>query len=307
MTDTVLLDGPALVRGVVRKWWLVVITALLGALVGLAWSLSQPTQYSAEQEIIVSGQVQTPLLVNSQQANVDPQRLVTTQMDLLTSRAVQDAAQGKLGHSVPPLAAGNSSGSNLVTITLTSTSPTAAKSLLSAYLSAYQGVLGQQTNTLYNQAESVLRKRIAGYDGALSVDSIQPNSAVRSTLLSERSNAQQLLDQVQAARQLGPIDTHTAGPVISSGSPVSPLPARSTVLGAILGAALGVLIAAAAHARRLNLSESRRPRSRAFSKLGRRPAAKAGHDQSVRAGDPEPRFVTGPESEREVPAAAGRH
>lgn len=246
MTTEAVLDGREIVGVLLRRLWILLILGAIGGLLGYGYAQGRANRYAAEQQFIVTGQVANPLVVSLAQSNEDPSRLVATQSALMTSTAVSQAVERRLGRSPSPATTIAGSSNDLITLRTTAASTTTAVSDLRAYVTAYLALLRRQTRVQLDNARKTLLRRIADEDATITLAA----HAERVPLIAQRAQLQTTLDQLDAAESLGAVLVQPVGGPHALGTRVSPRPRLDTGIGVAAGLFLGGLIAVATRRRR---------------------------------------------------------
>ncbi len=224
-----------------RKWW-VGSLAVLGLVVSLALSLTAGKQYSATAQLLVQPSA-TASAVTGQAEEPVTQTDVETELQLVTSAAVQQAVRQQLG-STPGVSASEVGQTNVMAIT--AISPVASQAARIANLYATSFVQYQQAVASHSlaSAEAQLRSQISSVGQQLS--SLHGNattSAEESALLNQQAVLKEQLAQMQVsgASDIGNVVLVT--PAQAPVSPSSPKPASDALLGLIAGLILGLAAA----------------------------------------------------------------
>jgi uncharacterized protein involved in exopolysaccharide biosynthesis len=238
-----MLDGPEIVRLILRRWWLIVLLAVLGGIGGYAFSKSHSAHYSASEDLLVTAQAPNPLLVNLTNNSQDPARVVQTQVDVLESPAVSQLASSTLGGATPNVSVTSSTASNLVTLTANAATETAASRSLRAVVDAYNTVSLQVPRGQINGARSVLVQKLAQARSAKKASNSHPNNNSLTTQSQQIPQLQTLLDQLDASLKLGVTASQPIGGIHPSGPTVSPRKAQAIGIGVAGGIGVAVMIA----------------------------------------------------------------
>jgi len=233
------LDGPAVLRLLIRRSWLLILLGALGAGLGWLFSEAQPRRYAAEQEVVLTGQVVNPLTVDVSQATQDPERLVQTQVGLMTSETVLKAAEARLGREPEELEALSTPDSNLVTLRTEAATRAVAAEDLRAYVGAYIRLVRAQGSEQIDDARRTLRRRIRSYEQGL--EDVRGDR--RPDLLAQRRAVHTSLDQLDAARSLGATLAEPVGEARALDELASPQPTLNIAVGAAAGVLLGTMLA----------------------------------------------------------------
>ncbi len=218
---------PLSILGFLRRRWLAILVPLLIVPgVALALSLSQEKEYKASTSLLFrdSG------IGSSVLASQDPQIEAATNLRLLQLGAVDNRVNAHLGEpftgQVDVVAEANS---NLATITVTDSDPQRAARVANLYAKEYVDL-----------RQRVTRKQVEREQASVSraLDRIPPD---------ERNGPQALalqrrLDNLAVAAEAPSGATHVK-PATPPSSASAPKPRRNALIGAVIGAALGIAFA----------------------------------------------------------------
>ncbi|HEX3210989.1 MAG TPA: hypothetical protein VH016_00355, partial [Actinomycetota bacterium] len=130
-----------------RHKWLVALAVLLGLVAAYGWSARQPERYEATLQLFLSPGVGQGIETNG---DIDPDRVLRNQVELLNSAAVLDKAvalsdrpitRSQLKSSLSVEAAGDA---DVITIRVLDATPEGAKYLAELMPRAYQRMLSQR-------------------------------------------------------------------------------------------------------------------------------------------------------------------
>jgi Mrp family chromosome partitioning ATPase len=230
----------------VRRWWVVVIAVVIGAVGGLGYVQTQTKEYDSSTLVLVLAPLQDgskvdmdtqAKVVTSVQIAVGAQKLLKTQtspLDLLSGVTV----------SIP-------ANTTFLNITYEATTPLQAKNGSQAFAEAYLDQRTQDAETSLSQQISKLQDQIKQYQDSIKtlnaqIASLSSKSVDEQNAISSRD---QLTAQIQTATQkLTPLDSI----VVNAGQVSSPatLPTRpskpSTLKFLASGLAIGLLLGLAA-------------------------------------------------------------
>lgn len=243
---TMVLDGPEVIRIAIRRAWIVILLAAVGVAAGAGYQKAKPKEYSAERQLLVTGQVLDPLLVNVTNGSQDPGRLVQTQVDLLTGSSVKEAAKMDLRHAPGRIQVGSGDDSNVLLVSVVGGTKKRASEGLDAYLKAYMRVVSRQELDQVNAALSALQDRIDGLDQQIAA---ADRKSTRETYLNQRIDVADNISQLRVAKTLGATLVDEVGDGTEVKSTALSLPI-SGALGGVIGAAVGILIATGLERRR---------------------------------------------------------
>ena len=227
--------------GVVRRRaWAIVGVCILTAAAAAGVSLLQENTYEASTEVLIQRQASDQVFTNGT-VSFDAARNVQTEIKVLRSRTVSEAARTALGYT-PIVSISGDDSSDVVTVTASSASPPKAAREADAYAQAYVVYRRKATvDSLLAAGQEVLT-RINDIDRQLAP--LSDTSQERAALESQRAYLVEQLGRLQVSANLA----DAGGAVILAkagvpGAPVSPKPARDGALGAALGLLLGIGLA----------------------------------------------------------------
>jgi len=239
-----------------RKAWVIAPAIVLVAL-AVARSESQTSLYRSEARILLQARRADKVEV----VYVDPERLVTTEIEVLKSLPVQEAVRKRLGrsYSVSAVVVGTA---NMMAVRATSTSPRLAASIANAYAEEYIAFRRQQAinDTMAPAAElesqladvqkqidelPAIDPRVAVDAGALPPDRvIQVAPATRRDhLIDQEADLRKSLDALKVDAMLKTGGAQIVVPATPSSVRISPKPVSKAVTAVILGLLLGVALA----------------------------------------------------------------
>ncbi len=217
------------------------LTVLVTVGAAFALSIAQRPVYEAIAAVIIQPSVTQQILDPSTQNAPNAARNITTQVAVLQSRAVRDAAKRELGHT-PDVSILSSDTSDVVNISARSTNGRRAAADANGYAAAYVAYRRQQTVDDVLQVGAQLKTNIAEIDARL--PALRAGSPELTTAEQRRSFLQQQLDQLEVSTNL----SQTGGTRILAkadlpSSPVTPQPIRNAAIALVLGLLLGVGLA----------------------------------------------------------------
>ncbi len=225
-------------RGVWRRRVAVVLAVLVIVGFSMVISSSRPTVYEATAEVLVqSSGVELALDPNSR-PRTDPQRLVETEIRILTSPTVKDAVRTSIGEA-PSVSASPAGDADVIAIKARSGSAERAATTANAYADGYVTVRHRQTDEAVNTAAAEIQKRITELQGQ--VDAAQGDA--RDSLVAQQTALRQQLDRVQVLRAVKSGAAQVVTPAALPTSPVSPRPGRAGLMAGLVGLGLAVAIA----------------------------------------------------------------
>jgi polysaccharide biosynthesis transport protein len=236
-----------------RKWVVVLATAVVVA-TAVAASSAQTPVYQASTQLLITPTVSTASVLNQTGVAASPSiQDVQTQMQIITSRPVQDIVRSALG-AAPPVSVSEVGQTTVVEVRASSTIAGQAAEVANAYANGY--LRSQRTQSLNNlqaagsQIQSkidALQKQIDAISAQVSAASGTQQVAVLSNLGSQRDSlvAQQALFKQQLAQLQLNASVATSGgqivtPAVTPTSPSSPRPKRTAVLALVVGLLFGI-------------------------------------------------------------------
>jgi capsular polysaccharide biosynthesis protein len=245
---TLRAEGPSLIQSIWRYWWLVALTALVGALAAYGWSSRQPVRYEGVAQIFLDE--------GGKQA-ADPARVVRSRAEFLTSSAVLDRVVALAGGGLTRrelqerLTVEPDNDADVITIRAVDRTPQGAARLAGLVVAAYGDVTARQTQetarrtvAALERAQSRLENEIAQVSGRLRTN---PSSAgLQASLEAKSRQMQSLADQEEQARFEATRAARPAAPpddVAVPDEPASPHPKRTGAVGGLLGLLVGAGLA----------------------------------------------------------------
>jgi succinoglycan biosynthesis transport protein ExoP len=271
---------PSALRVFLRLLWrhkfLIALPTIVVAAAALVFSLEQERKYTASASLIFrdSGPGAQPLV------SAEPEREAATNVRLLqgdlVERRVARALGGSIGGKVSVVAEGDS---NVITVKATATDPERAARIANTYAREYTQFRRESARRELREEQRETRRELAA------LDKIPPGTADELTLQRERFALQRRLVELSGATPRADA-IRPVGLARPPSSASSPNPVRNTMLGALVGLILGLVLAGARDRldRRIRDPQElesvferpiigRIPKSRALAK--RRPGAKA--------------------------------
>ena len=261
------LDYRRLVRLVWSRKWLVLACLVLAAGAAFGASKLQTPVYQAKASLLVQ-QKATEDLFDPGSGRIDSatqDRIVKTEIKVLESQPIEDVVASQLGKKVPSVHGGQETGTNILTVSASSTDRELARTAANAYAVAYiefrrtQAVddvlaASKQVDTkvqeLQNQLDDLDARitEVRGQDTArLAKDPKAQPSAQLTSLQARRLSTDGLrltfkekLDQLQvdSAQKTG--GAQLVEQAALPDDPISPKPVRNSALGVVLGLLLGM-------------------------------------------------------------------
>jgi len=266
-----------------RRFFAILIPTLVVAGAALAFSLWQEKEYEAETSLLFRDT--GPAL-----ASAEPQREAATNIRLLQNPGLRDRVDEVLGPAVDgSVDIVAETESNLATIIATAPDPRDAARLANTYAEEYIALREESYSEELAQEQQAVQ---AALDDLAKTDQAGAGKAETAALESR-------LEELRLAA-VSPTGVSHVNPADPPSSASSPKPLQNTLIGALVGLALGVLLAIAMERRDRRVRDPRYieyvlgrpiigriPRSRALAKTGRTtqalPPAEAEAFRTVRA------------------------
>jgi len=249
-------QGPGLLASVWRYRWAVAALTVVAGLAGFGLSRLVPRSYEATARLFLADPRSLAVL-GEDRVQIDPERYVTQQAELLSSRPVLERAAASVGEGVSAaevgeaVEVGTDPASDLLEVTATAGEPQRAADLAQAVADAYEAVVRDQQQERAGEAADQLAP--ARGDLQERLDALQARvvpggddpvlegqiSALTQQLLDLESRAQQV--QVDAAAFGSGVQVSEAA--VPPEAPASPSPVLWSVGGALLGAAAATALA----------------------------------------------------------------
>lgn len=228
-------DLRAYIQPIRRRWWIVVLVTLIGAVGAYSVSSSERNTYVSTTQVYIEVGSPTAGIGTGQLAGPPTAQQLQDIATLVTAQSITTKVYRELGvrvGSAGSVSVSPQQESSFIILTAESHSAALAAKLANTYVSAF---LGARRSQVVGQAKA---ERIAA-QAALTTLSRNPNnpnaSAQRQTLLAQIAQLQNIeINPSVGARQ---IDTAKV-----PGSPSSPKPKQDAIYGAVIGLVFGVFI-----------------------------------------------------------------
>lgn len=245
MTDHMVLSQQqptglrAFVRLVLRRRWIILVTAIAFLGASLAASLSQSKLYEAEAQVLLSRQNVAQTLGGAQPTlqGTDFTRVAQTQADLarspeLVARVLDDASETAI--TVPTLLENSTVSANadsdLIDFRVKAGAPGTADRLATIYAQNFIEYRRTLDTAAYRRARSELETRL---------QELRADPGGRQGLIASLSEKAQELRTLEALQTSNAFLVQEASP----GEQIRPKPVRAAVLGTLLGFLLGIILA----------------------------------------------------------------
>jgi succinoglycan biosynthesis transport protein ExoP len=229
-------------RTVWRHRKLVAITAIVAIGAAIALSLVQTATYQATAELIIQPAGSQSLTGGTQQSSDDEARDVATQVAVLQSSVIQDAATKALGHTPAVTISSDSSTSDVISVVARSSKGAGAANDANGYARTYITYSRQQGAAALVRAGQQVQASLNTLE--LQIAKLPSGSSQLAGLQQQQTLLQQQLNQIRVSgnlNQVGGASMLAAATV--PGSPVSPKPIRNGAIALILGILLGLGLA----------------------------------------------------------------
>jgi capsular exopolysaccharide synthesis family protein len=224
-----------------KQRWTIVLTLVVAVVVAVALSLLQAPVYKGTADIIIQPSATEQILNSSPQNAQDAARNVDTEVAVLQSNLVEDAAKKRMGHE-PDISVSSSPTSDVVKISARSTNARRAAADATGYANAYVAVRRNQSIGNLLLVGEKIQARLTDIDTRLA--SLPAGSSELAVSQQRRIFLQQQLDQLQLSTNL---DQAGGARVLAKAevptSPDSPKPVRNVVIAVALGLLLGIGLA----------------------------------------------------------------
>ena len=242
------VDAPDLrdyARTIWRHRWLIVATVAIVVGAALAFSFTETPVYEASADLLIQPNEIQQLLNPTTQSGQDPAaaaRNVATEVAVLQSRVVQDAAKHQLGHTPDVSISSNSGTSDVVSVSARSTNARVAAADANGYADVYVALRQNQTKADLLQAAGQIQAKISQIDFGL--PGLPVGSPAFTTTESQRATLQQELNQLQVAANLNQVGgAEVLARADVPASPVTPQKLRNAALALVLGLLLAIGLA----------------------------------------------------------------
>lgn len=251
-----------------RRKGIIVLTVLIALAVALALSAAQTPRYAAVAKLLIRPRSSETVFTGAApQSNVNSERAVQTEIEVLKAEPVQALVREKIG-SAPAVQVRPVGETDVVTIRAESTDPARAPVIANAYANAYIEFRLKQAVDQFSAASAGIQDRIADLNSQIAALGSQLSSAPvcvspqatpdacvqrtgieqsttsrRATLEGQIATFRQRLDQLQVDSELANGGVALITPASRPSQPFAPTPMRNAILGGMLGLLLGVGLA----------------------------------------------------------------
>lgn len=241
-----------------RRWWIVALLMIVAGASAYISSSRETPMYSATASMVINPGLSTS--TNDYNAVLTSQRLATTYQEMVTTNSMQDRVERAIDEPlVTGFSASASEDSQIIRVTASGPDSEQAALVANTVVEQFQAYMQDRTEERASSNRSSLDDQIAALEqrqqeidaqiADLSEGDNSDDSAVRSQiedLSSERSSiSQTLLDlntqaiTIDTQMSASSVQIEMLDPAVEPGSPYSPQPMRSLLLGLFVGALLG--------------------------------------------------------------------
>jgi capsular exopolysaccharide synthesis family protein len=220
-----------------RRWWIVVVCAILAPAAAFAFSATRQKQYTATASIVFnSASVAQQASGVATAVNTDPQGQRSTNLALVQlSNVVSQRTAHAIGLGLTPsqvrsaVSASAPTGSNIVSVSATSPYPPLAARIANAFANAFIAEERQKDQATIEDAIRLVQQQY---------NALSPSDR-------RTSQGQSLTDHIESLQILRAMQTNTqlAQAATVPTSPSSPAVTRNTAIGVVLGILLGIGLA----------------------------------------------------------------
>lgn len=249
--DVAVIGRRVLLRVVLGKWWLVLLTTVLGASMAFLYSSAQPVSHTATAQVLLRPVLWSPLR-GSEEVNPETEVLVAT------SSVVAERASQALGDMDDPAALAKhvdvsaAGAGDVLNIAYSDGNAVDAVNGAAAFAEAYLAFRSEDAHASAEQYRAPLVEQIASLDAQITatrrrLESTSSASSQYDRLVERLTDA---IDTRQMMRdQLAPLTTLStdAGELLgvsqAGGSAATPTKQLALVVGAIFGMMVGIVLA----------------------------------------------------------------
>lgn len=224
-----------------RRRWIVLGVTLAVVVLAVIATLMQAPAYRATARVLVQPRSSDTLFNQTDTAIADQARAIQTEIQVVESRPVQQAAQTKIGtfEKISAVAVGQT---NVIGISATNRKPARAAEIANAYAEAYINVRRQQNVDDLLAAVAQIQQKITDLDKQIAAS--DPKDVTRRKALEDQQNAfKAKLDETQVAASLQSGGVRLVNAASVPSAPYSPAPLRNAILALFLGGVIGTAVA----------------------------------------------------------------
>ena len=225
-----------------RRRFLIALVVLPMVAAAVLLSVRQTPLYEAKAQLLVDPSALRSLSQSDASSRLDPDLVVSTEIQVLKSRPVKEAVEESLG-AVRDVGASRVGETLIVEVRGQSSDPDRAAKIADAYATAYTDLRRTEANAeLFTLTDEIQRKI---QQLQTEMDRLDPrvDGARRDGLIAQQSRFRErlnLLDVEAAARSSA---AHIVAPALVPTSPVKPRPIRNVAVALFFGLLLGVSLA----------------------------------------------------------------
>lgn len=223
-----------------RRGWIVVVTTFLVTAAAVGLSLVRSKVYEGEAKVLILRRASDQVLTLGTPQAYDPERAVQTEVKVLESRTVADAAVETLGHE-PDIRIESDPEADVITVVARSRDPRTAARDANVYAQTYVDYRLQTTVDALLAAGRKIQDQINQIDRQLATTT---SAGQRAALEGQRAYLVEQLGRLEVSANLasaGGAELLARAEVPDA--PVSPNPVRNGLLGALVGLLLGLGVA----------------------------------------------------------------
>ena len=237
-----------------RRKRVIGVFVLITVVVALGCSLLQLNVYSTDARILIEQQASQQVINgNNQPLVVDRQRVIETEVRIITSEAVRRTVVAQFGSGTPVPSVSAVPGTDLVSVSVRSTDPALAAAVANATARAYISYRESSTKADLSDASVVLQRQLDDLQRQIHVlderSRATHGSAQSAALLAQQAAITQydvLKQQADALNVQASITGSNAtlvGPASVPTSPTSPKPVNAAILAILVGGLFGAVMA----------------------------------------------------------------
>lgn len=228
-----------------RRAWLVVTVAATCAGVVLGAAAVRDEVYEADAQLVLRESLTDRVFnATSGRAVFHPDRIALTEVALLESDRVEQEVARALDRTPPEVEATLAEDADVVTATVRSEDPQLAARAANAYAEAFIEVRRSEDEAAALDAVEELQAEIDALQERIDALALDPSRASeRASLVSQQSAFRSELDELRVQAAIGSGGAAILNAAVEPTDPVSPKPARDTVIALLLGLVLGVALA----------------------------------------------------------------
>jgi polysaccharide biosynthesis transport protein len=229
-------EGSPVVKALLRRWWVIVLVALIAGAVGYELSNRQAKKYTATSGLLfLTSSLDQQLLGKNVINTTDPTRDAATNQALVELPSVAKLVAKQLnitaGRVLSDVSYGSDTTSDVLTVSATDENPVMAARIANSYVEQYIVFRKSAAISQLDTVETLIRSKLAA------IPSSKVNGTVGLTLITTKNE----LDLLKSAQTGNAQVVQTAG---TPSSPSFPKPSKDGLLGLVLGFLVGGLVVA---------------------------------------------------------------